>query len=429
MYIEIHILQNFAPSNLNRSDTGAPKDCEFGGVRRARISSQCLKRAMRDAFNNGLLIKSSNGEGEARSRAFKDNLAVRTKRLVDEIARQIVPDASVNEEAGNTQLEEAKRVVEAALNGVKLTVKENSKTQYLLFLGKDEIKRIAELCKVNYAELLAVTGGSVNVDAPTGKKVSAKDAKKAAKDAVPKDLQKKLEEVLDGGKAADLALFGRMLADLPGKNVDAASQVAHAISTNKTGIEFDFYTAVDDLRPGDTEGADMLGTIEFNSACFYRYANVNFKHLSETNLAGDAELARDTIEAFIRAAVLAVPTGKQNSMAAQNPPSFVLAVARNSGLWSLANAFVKPVRPDGKNDLVEKSITQLGDYWGQLSTMYGDGEIVDCCYVNLQGRDVEGFATGKKNQKRRADSVDELVERMRGALSDERDANGEGGAR
>ncbi len=416
MFIELHLLQNFAPSNLNRSDTGSPKDCEFGGYRRARISSQCLKRAMRDLFNNGALIKSaidgnSSDDVEQRNQDIKNNLAVRTKRLVDEIGKRLVPSDLTDEEAKNAKLDEAKRVVEAALSGVKLTVKENSKTQYLLFLGKAEIERIVELCQEHYDVLKASGTPTPTAEAQMGKRGSAKDAKKAAKDAVPKELQKAFEGALNGGKAVDLALFGRMLADLPHKNVDAAAQVAHAISTNKTGTEFDFYTAVDDLRPEDTEGADMLGTIEFNSACFYRYANVDFTQLlAKPNLDGDEELARDAVEAFVRAAVLAVPTGKQNSMAAQNPPSFVLAVARKSGLWSLANAFVKPVRPDSKGDLVENSIKELGGYWGQLTRMYGDGEIVEKCFINLNGEEVEGL----KNA--RVESVDELVRRMRGAL-------------
>lgn len=417
MFIELHILQNFAPSNLNRSDTGSPKDCEFGGHRRARISSQCLKRAMRDLFKSGAPIKASaNGDAASRHQAVKDNLAVRTKRLVDEIAWQLVPSDLTDEEVKQAKLEEAKKIVETALNGVNLKVKENGKTQYLLFLGKMEIKRIAELCKEHYDALLKAAGGATGeATGVTRGRGSAKDAKKAAKEAVPKELQKAFGDALNGGKAIDLALFGRMLTDLPDKNVDAACQVAHAISTNKTGIEFDFYTAVDDLRPADTEGADMLGTVEFNSACFYRYANVDFAQLNETNLDGDKELALDAIEAFLRAAVLAVPTGKQNSMAAQNPPSLVLAVARHAGLWSLANAFVKPVRPDAQGDLVENSVTQLGAYWEQLTAMYGDSEIVDKCFVSLDGKDIEGLPNARLR------SVDELVARMRRALEGETD--------
>jgi CRISPR system Cascade subunit CasC len=134
-------------------------------------------------------------------------------------------------------------------------------------------------------------------------------------------------------------------------------------------MEFDFYTAVDDLRSEDTQGSDMLGTVEFNSACFYRYANIDVEQL-KGNL-DDEELAHKTVAAFIRAAVTAVPSGKRNSTAPQNPPSFVFVVARDAGLWSLANAFVKPVRPTQGSDLIENSIKALDEYWGQLATMYG----------------------------------------------------------
>ena len=189
-----------------------------------------------------------------------------------------------------------------------------------------------------------------------------------------KELAENIETALDGSRAADLALFGRMLADLPDKNRHAASQVAHALSTNKVSVEFDFYTAVDDLRPGDTQGSDMLGTVEFNSACFYRYANVDTAQLAE-NLKGDDELTHKTVEAFLRAAVTAIPTGKQNSMAAHNPPSFVLVVAREAGMWSLANAFVQPIRPTHEGDLIANSIKALDEYWGQLAGMYGSEQI------------------------------------------------------
>ena len=155
-----------------------------------------------------------------------------------------------------------------------------------------------------------------------------------------------------------------MIANLPEKNVEASCQVAHAISTNKVEVEFDFYTAVDDLKPDDTAGADMLGTVEFNSACFYRYANVDTNQLIE-NLGGDTELARTTLNAFLRASVDAIPTGKQNSMAAHNPPSLMMTVVRERGQWNLANAFLKPVRPQGDSDLVQGSVMALDDYSGQ----------------------------------------------------------------
>jgi len=153
--------------------------------------------------------------------------------------------------------------------------------------------------------------------------------------------------------------------------IDAACQVAHAISTHRVGTDFDFFTAVDDLLPKGDTGAGMLGTVEFNSACYYRYANVDMTQLSK-NLGGDTDLAHKTLEAFLRASVSAVPTGKQNSFAARSYPSLVFAVARDSAPCSLANAFEMPVRVGVEHGLVAGSVQALDTYWGNLVAMYGE---------------------------------------------------------
>jgi CRISPR system Cascade subunit CasC len=366
MFVELHLLQNFAPSCLNRDDTNSPKDCEFGGYRRARISSQCIKRAVRKHFQDHLLLP-------------PEHLAKRTKRLLDLLTDQLV-------EAGKDR-PSAREVAETAIRSCGLGLKGDGKTEYLIFLGDGEIASLARSCEAHWDGLASLAGAAAKeTPSPDAEK---KAKKKADKAAVPEDFRKAMEKVLDGGKAADLALFGRMLADLPDKNIDAACQVAHALSTNQVSMEFDFYTAVDDLSPKEETGAGMMGTVEFNSACFYRYANIDFAQLTE-NLGGDADLAQKAVAAFLEAAVKAVPTGKQNSMAAQNPPSLVFAVVRDHGLWSLANAFVDPVRPGRDGSLVQNSTAALEDYWDRLAAAYGEGAIrakaalaVDCAFTIL----------------------------------------------
>jgi CRISPR system Cascade subunit CasC len=345
MILELHLIQNFAPSNLNRSDTGSPKDCTFGGFRRARISSQCFKRAMREHFRSNF--------------SAQENIAERSTRLVEAICKHLI--AKGKEET------EAKRIVETALSGVglKMSTKDAAKTQYLLFLGREEIKAVADVCLQNYDALLAVAPQAV------AEGTTAKEAKKAAKGAVPPEISKALQKVLDGGKASDLALFGRMLADLPDKNRDASCQVAHAISTHKVGMEFDFFTAVDDLKPEETSGSDHLGTVEFNSACFYRYLNVDVDELRK-NLQGDEDLTKATVQAFIKSAIEAIPTGKQNSFATHEKPNFVLAVVRDAGMCSLANAFVQPAKASERKDLVSASVEALENHWQKIATGYGD---------------------------------------------------------
>lgn len=379
MFVELHILQNFAPSNLNRDDTGSPKDCEFGGVRRARISSQCLKRSIRTAFRDEKLLPAS-------------HLAARTKLALDAIAARLV-----EREYGEA---DARSVAELALRGAGLNL-DDGKTEYLLFLGQDEIEGIAGLCSQHWTTLQSLTTRSSATTEPS----NAKQAKQAGKDALPKELTQAISQRLNGSKAADLALFGRMLADLPEQNVEAASQVAHAISTHKVSVEFDFFTAVDDLQNHGETGAGMMGTVEFNSACFYRYANVDVAQLRK-NLGSDDALVQRTLEAFIRASIAAIPTGKQNSMAAQNPPSLVMAVVRERGLWSLANAFARPVRATEREDLISGSIAALDAQWGKLARMYGEMGIHGAWLVEEEQASLPHLAT------KRVASVDTLVSRV-----------------
>lgn len=393
MKVELHMIQNFAPSCLNRDDTNSPKDCTFGGVRRARISSQCIKRAIRKAFREDQLLPA-------------EHLAWRTKRLAEEVGRRLA-------RSGKDQ-ETAQVAAEAAIGGLGLGVGDDGQTQYLVFLGESGIEAMVRLCDSNWNELekVAAKVKQAQAEADEGKaRRTAREAKKAAKDAVPDEIKKGMEAVLDGRKTADLALFGRMLADLPRRNIDAACQVAHAISTHKIAMEMDFYTAVDDLKgPEEDPGAGMMGVIGYNSACFYRYCVLDWKQLVE-NLVGDADLARRTVEALLRALATALPTGKQNTFAAHSRPDFILAVVRDKGApLSLANAFVKPARPTGGKDLTTASVDQVAKYWKGVTGVFGTEGVLaqPCCGTTLPTDGDVGW--------QRLGSFDELVTAVLEAL-------------
>jgi len=336
LYIEIHLLQNFAPSNLNRDDTGNPKDCEFGGARRARISSQSLKRAIRHAPVFGETTQVPTGE--------------RTKRFIGKLVAML-------EKAGKPA-EQAQPVVAKFIENFasKLDSKDNNLTAVLLYFSPAELQGMVDVLLANWDD------------------VAVADEKQRAA-AIGKLSKSLVKEYKNRTSAPDIALFGRMLAEKPELNIDAACQVAHALSTHRITMEMDFYTAVDDLRPEDTAGSAMMGFTGFDSACFYRYARLDWGQLLE-NLDGDVGLARRTVEAFLRA-VEAIPTGKQNSFAAHNPPSFRLAVARAGGFaWSLANAFEKPVQPRRDSGLVGPSVTAVETYWDeQLLGVYGKDSV------------------------------------------------------
>ena len=386
MIIELHMLQNFAPSNLNRDDTGTPKNSEFGGHRRARISSQCQKRAIRTLFSERL--------GELGLQA--DDLAERTKRVVDECVKQLVDSGKLEEQA--------RTVVSTLLGGVKLKLKDD-KTEYLLFLGRREIAALSALAVQHWDELVAIVAPG---EAAQGKR----NAKKDAAALVPDAIKKALIAQFDAGKAIDVGLFGRMVADLAEINSDAACQVAHAVSTHRVLPEFDYFTAVDDLRPKDNPGAGMIGTIEFNSACYYRYANVDMQQLTK-NLKNDTEQAHKALRAFIQAMIEAVPTGKQNTFAAHNMPSLIAVVVRDSGQWNLVNAFAKPIIPKSDQSLIDLSIVELDKYWGQMTTMYGMSRIHGAWVVTNEATSLPKFV---QHEDQKINNVYDLIERVMTAV-------------
>lgn len=329
--VEFHILQSFAPANLNRDDTGAPKDAVFGGTRRGRVSSQSLKRATRLYMRDGGLVP----EG-ARS--------YRTKRVSGMLTKMLV-DAGVESERAEEVVVAALQSLGSSKSGIRI---KDSKTDYLLFLGRPELDQMAA----------ALTEFSKTVG--------------SGKIKVSKDLTEELTKILtDKGKGAvDVALFGRMVADLPEANTDASCQVAHAISTHRVERDFDYYTAVDDLKPDDTSGADMIGTVEFNSSCYYRFSVVDLPQLT-TNLGGNRALALEALASYARASAEAIPSGKQNSFAAHNPPSTILAIRRdNQPPRNLANAFEEAVNP-GRDGIVKESARRLGEYWTRIDSAYG----------------------------------------------------------
>lgn len=297
LYLDMHVLQTVPSSNINRDDAGSPKTALYGGVMRSRVSSQSWKRAMREDFNS---------EGQAYAGLRTKDAA---KLLVEALRTQ------------NNELDDAAALAKAqdvfAAAGIKLN--KDNQTGALLMVSQGQINKLA-----------AYALSHETID------------------------KKELKTVLKGNQSLDLALFGRMVADNPELNVDAAAQVAHSLSTHEVVPEFDYYTAMDDLQPEDNAGAAMLGTIEYNSSTLYRYANLNFNELAE-NLG--AEAAVDGATHFIKSFLLSMPTGKQNTFANKTLPSYLMISIRNDTPVNLVSAFEKPVKSN--KGYVEPSISRL----------------------------------------------------------------------
>ncbi len=368
--IEAHLIQNFAPSNLNRDDTGQPKSATFGGFRRARVSSQCSKRSTRREGPMSELLEQSG--------------AFRTRQLIVEIAKGI----DKKDKPDDKTIEVVTSVFEAGGLEKSSEASKNT-TKILVLLDKEALPKLVSVFCENWVDLTKEN----------------KKTQEVSRDRVGQIL-------FESVKAPDIALFGRMLElkdSTPfGKynmRVEAACQVAHPLSTHKVDMEMDFYTAVDDLNPEEATGAGMMGVVGFNSACYYRYALVDRDQLARNlarktkhdngqwvqNLTQEDYVEADkVIKAFLGAMVYAIPTGKQNSFAAQNLPSFGLFVRRQGGVpISLANAFAKPVRPQkDDDDLVGLSVEALTKHWDALKAVYGEQGVksTSCFHLQQEGR-------------------------------------------
>lgn len=332
--IDVHVIQTVPPSNLNRDDTGSPKTATYGGVRRARVSSQAWKRATRDAFENLL-------DGA--------ELGVRSKRVVELVSEQIT--------AQDPTLKSRSRELAGAVllaAGIKTAPPRKTKpgeevpgeSGYLIFFSRSQIRRLAEL-----AVDAAHTAGEGKVS------IAGREAKSRA----------------DQEHSVDVSLFGRMVAEVTELNVDAAVQVAHALSVHAVTNEYDYFTAVDDHKKADTDedaGAGMIGTVEFNSSTLYRYATLDVDRLRD-NL-GDDDVTRRATEAFVRAFISSMPTGKQNTFANRTLPDAVLVVARESQSISFVGAFEDEVTADEDGGRVAASIRRLAEHGRELHEAYDE---------------------------------------------------------
>lgn len=291
LFMDVHVIQTLPPSNINRDDSGSPKTAQYGGVRRARVSSQAWKRAMRNYFID-------NSEEE---------LGVRTKHIVSYVAKQIceLDNGISNQDA----MQLAEQALEAA--GLKIDKKEKL-AKALFFLGKKQAVSVAR-------------AAIDNRDNMSDKKI--------------KDVFRNL---LGDNPEIDIALFGRMVADNPSLNEDASAQVAHAISTHAVQTEFDYYTAMDDQNPSDQAGAGMIGMIEYNSATLYRYANVAVHELLRQ--IGDKKAVINVLKLFTEAFSNSLPTGKVNTFANQTVPQAIMVNIRDDRPVSLVSAYEDPVK-------------------------------------------------------------------------------------
>ena len=241
-FIQLHLLTAYPAANLNRDDTGAPKTVVLGGATRLRVSSQSLKRAWRTSA----LFE----------QALAGHIGIRSGRIAREAATILIEKGI-----------EDKKAIEWA-----------AKISDYLGKAKNDKKPKDPLTNAETEQLVHISPAEFDA-------VKALAHQLAEEKRAPKE--EDLSLLRKDRMAVDIAMFGRMLANKPEFNVEAACQVAHAFGVSETIVEDDFFTAVDDLRQASEDaGAGHLGETGFGSALFYTYICID-KDLLVENLGGD----------------------------------------------------------------------------------------------------------------------------------------------
>jgi len=373
-FIQLHMLVSYPPSNLNRDDLGRPKTAVMGGTQRLRISSQSLKRAWRtsdiftehlkdhmgkrtkemgvkvkEALITGLPLKELLEEGKNATVPKKaDGIPEEKAKLWAWKIASVFVDKSSKETGKKSKKEDAVDVEGEGKSPKEKEKKTNVdmdslKGEQLVFYSNDEIAAIQALIAILIKE---------NREPKTD------------------ELSALLKEDLS---SVDVAMFGRMLANATRYNVEAAVQVAHAVTVHEVAVEDDYFTAVDDLNKGeDDAGAGHLGETEFASGLFYEYVCIN-KTLLEENLGGDKnsdrkKLAATAIQALVESAVKIAPSGKQNSFASRAYASYLLVEKGTQQPRSLSVAYLEAVK---EKNLLGTAITVLNDTRKKMDDVYG----------------------------------------------------------
>lgn len=324
-FVQLHLLTSYPPANLNRDDLGRPKTATMGGAQRLRVSSQSLKRAWRTS--------------ELFEEALAGHVGVRTKEMGRQAYKQLLGQGVKEKDAKAWAIE-----IAGVFGKVKSEDKKNTDPLHVL--------DIEQLAHFSPEERQAIDSLCVTL-AQRGSEPDKDD----------------LALLRKHHTAADIALFGRMLANSPAYKTEAAAQVAHAITVHKVTVEDDFFTAVDDLNTGEEDvGAGHMGETEFAAGLFYQYICIDRELLKE-NLGGDTALVNKALAALTEAAATIAPTGKQNSFASRARASYVMAEVGAQQPRSLSVAFLKPVAGD---DMLTKAVGAIEASMKSMDQAYGD---------------------------------------------------------
>ncbi|MFF8676190.1 type I-E CRISPR-associated protein Cas7/Cse4/CasC [Streptomyces sp. NPDC015242] len=354
-FIDIHVVQPVPYANLNRDDTNSVKSMLYGDALRTRISSQSWKRATRKHFQDTL------GENALRTRRIGERVA--------EVLRERGWDKALAERAGAHVAAGSSIKWEVAKGKDKQPITNKVLTNALVYLPEDAVEDLADIAEANKDALTTdFTGKGKN------KPESA--------------LKGKIDKILVKRNGV-INLFGRMLTEVDQANVDGAVQVAHAFTTHTTEVELDYFAAVDDVTEAkdDETGSGHMGTAEFSTGTFYRFATVDLNELVK-NLSDDSDIALDAARElagqFLLSFIESLPQAKKNSTAPHTIPHLVHVAVRSDRPLSFAAAFEEPVRSAGHGGFVARSVESIDAYAKAANTLLGPDRVLHAAHASLQ---------------------------------------------
>ncbi|WP_394814512.1 type I-E CRISPR-associated protein Cas7/Cse4/CasC [Streptomyces chisholmiae] len=394
-FIDVHVLQSVPFANLNRDDTDSVKTVQYGNAQRTRVSSQSWKRAAREKFQEEI------GERALRTRRIGERV---TRELLEERGwpEPLAQRAGAHVAAGSSikfELAKDKPKEKDAADGgaakkdTKAVVPNKVLTNALVYVPETAVRELADIAEQHREKL-----------------ESAKDIKKSSdKSVLP---QATIDGVLRARNGV-INLFGRMLAEVDDAGVDGAVQVAHAMTTHETDVEFDYFSAVDDVNQqwDDATGSGHMGHGQYSAGTFYRFATIDLEELAG-NIGNDAASVRELTGAFLATFVESLPGAKKNSTAPYTAPGLIHLAVRADRPLSFAAAFEKPVRSTRGEGFEAPSVARLTEYAEQANKMLGSHRLLASGWVSIGHDDA-------KNLGVRYDGITDLVKAtLRSALGE-----------
>lgn len=318
--LNIDILRFLPPCRCNRNDNGDQKSIDINGTRRLYVSSQCIKSNIRKYF--GFKTFSDISYIEDKLNNYSEDMEDESYNLTEKDYNSLIGKKNSG--------------------GNKSSNKKTSKKK-----SKENSEDVAEETINTESENGSSSSGSDNVCIHT----SLKELYELRN---PVDKDKKDVKVIYNPNI-EISLFGRMYANDKDWNVEAACQVSHAVSIQKTEFEDDTWVC----RQSDMSklGCITMGTSNIGSAIVYYSVNLNIKDLLK-KYNNDVEAVKKYVAKFLVATYAHPLESGANGTNHNSQPLFFNVTIGNFIPHNHLEVFYKPVEPDSDIDSIKETLKQ-----------------------------------------------------------------------